>query len=108
MDLGVIPDARAPDADARVEGKVWCLSCDGEIPYRMEKVEFLGNPVRASFFCLDCGRPVHPEALDRKAALRLRAERRRLRAGVGISFTLMLLLPLLILALVLFLIWRAF
>jgi hypothetical protein len=72
----------------------------------MEKVEFLGNPVRISHFCADCGTRLHPEALDRDSALRRLSEGRKLRAGVAISFFLILLLPLLLAGTVLYLVWK--
>jgi hypothetical protein len=106
MELGVIPDARAPDQESRTEGKSWCLGCDDLTPFRRESIEFLGNPVKASYFCLQCGERTHPLAADRQKARSLRNEGRRLRVAAGVSFGLMLLLPLFLLAGIFWLAWR--
>jgi hypothetical protein len=98
MELGVIPDAQAPDDESRAEGKSWCLSCNGLTLHRRESIEFLGNPVKSSYLCLQCGERTDPRATDSNTARSLRNEGRRLRAAAGVSFALMLLLPLLILA----------
>ena len=106
MELGVIPDAQAPDDESRSDGKSWCLCCDAQTLYRRESIEFLGNPVKASYFCLRCGERTDPRAADRITARSLRNEGRRLRAAAGVSFALMLLLPLLLLAAIFWLVWR--
>jgi len=94
------------DLEAAVEGKAWCPDCDHQTGYSMTKVEFLGNPVKASFFCVECGGRMHPGAMDRSSALGLRARARWLRFGAASSFVLMLLLPVLLLAAGLYFIWR--
>jgi len=106
MELGVIPDALAQDDESRAEGKSWCLTCDAQTQHRRESIEFLGNPVKASYFCLQCGERTHPLAADRKMARALRGEGRRLRVAAGLSFGLMLLLPLLLIAGICWLAWR--
>ncbi|MCI0655462.1 MAG: hypothetical protein L0170_00115 [Acidobacteria bacterium] len=106
MELGVIPDAQAPDDESRAEGKSWCLSCNGLTLHRRESIEFLGNPVKSSYFCLQCGERTDPRAADRNTARSLRSEERRLRVAAGVSFALMLLLPLLLLAAIFWLAWR--
>jgi len=94
--------------DALAEGKSWCLRCAAQTPHRREAIEFLGNPVKASYFCLRCGNRVDPRATDGPSASRLRFEGFRLRAAAGFSFAAMLLLPLLLLAAMIWLCWRIF
>jgi hypothetical protein len=88
------------------EGKAWCLRCGDERGYVLSKVEFLGNPVKASFFCAECGARVSPEAADRPAALKMRSEGRWLRFGAAGSFLLILLFPPLFVVLALYLLWK--
>lgn len=92
--------------DALAEGKSWCLRCAAQTPHRRATLEFLGNPVKASYFCLRCGDRVDPRAMDGLTASRLRVEGFRLRAAAGFSFAAMLLLPPLLLAALIWLIWR--
>ena len=54
---GVIP-TQVQDDESRAEGKS-CL-CDGLTLHRRESIEFLGNPVKATYFCLQCGERTHP------------------------------------------------
>jgi len=106
MELGVIPDAQAPDDESMAEGKSWCLKCNCQTLHRREAIEFLGNPVKATYFCLQCGERTHPGATDRETAQSLHTAGRRLRVAAGLSFGLMLLLPLLLLAALCYLAWR--
>ena len=99
-------EGETPEYDARAEGKAWCPACDGERSFRVEKLEFLGNPVKASCFCLQCGGRLHPGATDARSARRLRAQGRWLRMGAAGSFFLMLLFPILIILALLGLLWR--
>jgi hypothetical protein len=106
MDLAPIPDAPSQDHEPVAEGKTWCPDCDALTRFRLEKVEFLGNPVKATFFCMDCGARVFPDAQDGGAARRLRREDRRLRFKAGAALGGMLVLPILAAALVLWLVVR--
>jgi len=108
MEFGVIPDAQAPDDESIAEGKSWCLRCNGQTLHRRTAIEFLGNPVKATYFCLQCGERTHPGATDREMAQSLHKEGRRLRVAAGLSFGLMLLLPLFLLAGLCYLAWRIF
>ena len=105
-------EAKADPAGAReaalAEGKSWCLRCGTQTPHGRDTIEFLGNPVKASYFCLRCGGRVDPTATDRVTASRLRHEGIRLRAAAGVSFAAMLLFPPLVLATLLWLFWRIF
>jgi len=96
----------AADPDDVVEGKAWCVRCDRETGYSLRKIEFLGNPVKASFFCTECGGRMHPEGHDRTSALRLHVGARRLRWAAASSFILILLFPLMLLTLVIYFLWR--
>ncbi|HEV8336397.1 MAG TPA: hypothetical protein VGR67_08290 [Candidatus Polarisedimenticolia bacterium] len=89
-----------------LEGKAWCLRCGDERGYVLSKIEFLGNPVRASFFCTECGARVSPDASDRSAALKMRSEGRWLRFGAVGSLLGILLLPPLFVVLALYLLWK--
>ena len=89
-----------------LEGRAWCPRCDRTTGYTLSKVEFLGNPVKASFFCADCGRRMYPGASDRNTARRKQSEGRWLRVGAAGSFLLILLLPLILAAAVLYFLWR--
>ena len=97
--------AADPDDDV-VEGNAWCVRCDRETGYSLRKIEFLGNPVKASFFCTECGGRMHPEGNDRSSALRLHVSARRLRLAAAGSFILILLFPLMLLTLVIYFLWR--
>jgi len=88
------------------EGRAWCLRCGGERGYVLSKIEFLGNPVRASFFCAECGARMSPEASGRQAALRMRSEGRWLRFGAAGSLVAILLLPPLFVVIALYLLWK--
>src|SRR5262249_18562239 len=94
------------DANPGLEGAAWCSRCGSETGYRSERVEFLGNPVMVSCFCVECGERIYPEAADLKSARRLRSEGRWLRIGAAGSLVLILLVPLLAAAGVLYLLWR--
>ncbi len=89
-----------------VEGHAWCPRCDRSTGYTLAKVEFLGNPVTASFFCAECGGRIYPGAVDKETARRKQSEGRWLRAGAAGSLLLMLLLPLILAGAVLYLLWR--
>ena len=106
MELGTIPDGPPPDSDARAEGKSWCLRCKTETAYGARTVEFLGNAVKASYFCLQCDGRIHPGALNQQMARRFRAEARRVRLAAGLTVGVMLLLPVLVLAVIGWAIWR--
>ena len=106
MDFGVVPDVPLLEPEARADGRAWCLRCAGEISYRVENVEFLGNPVRSTCFCLRCGNRVHPGAMDGRTARRKRSESRWTRMGAAVVFALIILLPVLLVAAILALIWR--
>ena len=106
MDLAPIPDAPSTNSEPAAEGKAWCPDCDSVTLYRLEKIEFLGNPVRATFFCIDCGTRVFPDAQDGGAARRLRREDRRLRLKAGAALGGMLVLPILAAALVVWIVAR--
>jgi len=106
LDSNEIIGAVAPEAEEPVEGQAWCLRCDRITGYLLRKVEFLGNPVRASFFCTVCGERIAPESQDRNGALRRRAEARWLRTGAALSFLCMLLLPFLLVLVLVALLWR--
>ena len=108
MEWPQVPDAGPQDPEAAIEGEAWCLRCDQQTGYRLEKVEFLGNPVKSSFFCIQCGTRIHPQGSDRKSARRLRGSGLRLRAGAAISFVLILLAPVLIVLLVVYFLWSLF
>ncbi len=106
MELPRVPDADRIDEESAIEGEAWCPRCDRLTGYSLTKVEFLGNPVKTSFFCVGCGTRMHPEARDRTGALRLQAGARWLRLGAAGSFVLMLLLPVLLIAIALYFLWR--
>ncbi len=94
------------DPEEVIEGNAWCVRCDRETGYSLRKIEFLGNPVKASFFCTECGGRTHPEGIDRASALRLRDSARRLRWAATGSFIFILLLPVMLLTLVIYFLWR--
>jgi hypothetical protein len=96
----------ATDPPDIVEGNAWCVRCERETGYGLRKIEFLGNPVKASFFCTTCGGRMHPEGLDRASALRLYGSARRLRWAAAGSFILILLFPLMLFTLVVYFLWR--
>ena len=100
------PDEPGGGVSPEAEGTTWCTRCGQESGYRSARVEFLGNPVMVSCFCVECGERTYPGALDLKSARRLRSEGRWLRIGAAGSFALMLLLPLLTAAGILYLLWR--
>jgi hypothetical protein len=106
MDLGVVPDAGPLDPEARIEGKAWCLRCQAETAYRRETVEFLGNAVKSSYFCLACGERIHPGGGDHESARHLRTEGRRLRVAATLTVGILLFLPVLFVALMAWLLWR--
>jgi hypothetical protein len=89
-----------------LEGRAWCPRCDRTTGYTLSKVEFLGNPVKASHFCAQCGGRMHPEARDRISALRMQSEETRLRLAAAGSLLLILLLPLLLASAAIYLVWR--
>ena len=91
---------------ALTEGKSWCLRCGAQTPHGRDTIEFLGNPVKATYFCLRCGGRVDPGAKDRVTASRLRNEGFRLRAAAGLSFAVMLLLPPVLLAALVWIVWH--
>ena len=106
MQIRAAREAGTADPEDVVEGNSWCVRCDRETGYNLRKIEFLGNPVKVSFFCIECGGRMHPEAGNRTSALRLHANLRRLRWAAACSFMLILLFPLMLLTLVVYLLWR--
>lgn len=106
MELPRVPDAAPFNLEVPLEGRAWCPRCDRLTGHTLSKIEFLGNPVKITFFCIECGGRVASQAADRATARRLAASARWLRLGVAGSFLLMLALPVLLLALVVFLVWR--
>jgi hypothetical protein len=108
MDLAPIPDSPFQNDEPAAEGKAWCPDCNAVTRFRLEKVEFLGNPVKATFFCIDCGARIFPEAQDGGAARRLRSEDRRLRIKAGAALGGMLVLPILAAGLAIWLLFRFF
>ena len=106
MDLGVVPDARPLDPEARIEGRAWCLRCQAETSYGRKTVEFLGNAVKSTCFCLTCGERIHPGAGDRQSAKRLRREGRRVRMAAALTVGVMLVFPIVLVALAAWLLWR--
>jgi hypothetical protein len=106
MDLGIVPDLRPLDLEARIEGTAWCLRCQAQTPYGRQTVEFLGNAVKSTSFCLRCGERIHPSAEDHETARRLRNQGRRVKMGAALLVGLLLVLPILIVALTVWLLWR--
>jgi len=106
MEPQVKSDATDAQEEALAEGKSWCLRCQDQTPHRRAAIEFLGNPVKASYYCLRCGGRVDPGARDRSTAARLRGEGVRLRAAAGLSLAAMLLFPPLLLAALIWILWR--
>jgi len=106
MQIRAVRETGPADPEVVVEGNAWCVRCDRETGYSLRKIEFLGNPVKASFFCVECGGRTHPEGLDRAAALRLHDSARRLRWAATGSFIFILLLPVVLLTLVIYFLWR--
>ena len=104
--MDTAPFSSSQDYDPAAEGKAWCPACDALTRYRAEKVEFLGNPVKATFFCLDCGTRIFHQAQDGSAARRLRSQNRRLRLKAGAALGGMLILPILAAVLALWLLLR--
>jgi len=102
----MVSDVDESAVGSPVEGRAWCPRCDRQAGFTLTKVEFLGNPVKASFFCADCGGRMHPEAQDRISALRMQSEGRRLRLAAAGSLLLILLLPLLLASVAIYLLWR--
>ncbi len=101
VDSGIDPD---PESD----GAAWCSHCERRTGYRSARVEFLGNPVVVSCFCVECGERTYPQATDLKSARRLRSKGRWRRIGAASSIALILLLPLVAAGGVLYLLWRLF
>jgi hypothetical protein len=108
VDLGIIPDGLPLDDNAQTEGRSWCLRCRAVTAHRRETVEFLGNAVRANFYCLKCGGRIHPGAMDHQTARRRSAEGRRLRIAAGLTVAVMLLIPVVLVALLGWMLWRFF
>ena len=104
--MDAAPFSPSQDYEPAAEGKAWCPACDALTSYRLEKVEFLGNPVKASFFCIDCGTRVFHEAQDGAAARRLRGKSHRLRLKAGAALGGMLILPILAAVLAIWLLLR--
>lgn len=106
--MDTAPISPLQDYDPAVEGKAWCPACDALTRFRVEKVEFLGNPVKATCFCIDCGTRIFPEAQDSSAARRLRSQNHRLRLKAGAALGGMLILPVLVAVLAIWLLLRLF
>ena len=104
----MVSDVEESVSGCPLEGKAWCPRCDRQTGYTLSKVEFLGNPVKTSFFCAECGGRMHPEAQDRVSALRRQSEGRRLRLAAAGSLLLILLLPVFLASVAIYLLWRMF
>ncbi|HEU5181254.1 MAG TPA: hypothetical protein VFW45_10695 [Candidatus Polarisedimenticolia bacterium] len=104
--MDAAPISPLQDYDPAAEGKAWCPACDAITRFRVEKVEFLGNPVKATCFCIACGTRIFPEAQDPSAARRLRRQNHRLRLQAGAALGAMLILPVLAAVLALWLLLR--
>ncbi len=104
--MDAAPTSALQDYDPSAEGKAWCPACEAITRFRVEKVEFLGNPVKASCFCIDCGTRIFPQAQDPSAARRLRSQAQRLRIKAGAALGGMLILPILAAVLAIWLLLR--